>query len=366
MDASFFKATHDRESLMSRRDALRWSAIWGTALAGTGCLAAQSGAHASDEVPQESGAVAGIEGDPASSTSFGDLKRSPKRYRNKKSINLWAFPYPQRMSLEQCLRLAKEAGFDAVELNYNLRDDLSPKATEKDVRAIGDLARQIGIEISGLCSFLFWPFPLTANDAAKRKRAGELGERMLLAASWLGTENLLVVPGAVYIPWIPGAEEVPYDVVDRRAREAVGRMVPLAEKHGVSVNIENIFFNGYLMSPPEINDFVDSFGSERIKVHFDTGNIMPFQFPHHWIPMLGKRIKNVHLKEYSKHGTDFTIESFRPLLDGTTDWPAVMEAFDSVGYEGYLTFEYFHPYRHYPEALIRQTSDSLDRILGRA
>ncbi len=28
-----------------------------------------------------------------------------------------------------------------------------------------------------------------------------------------------------------------------------------------------------------------------------------------------------------------------------------------------VTFEYFHPYRHYPEALIYQTSDSLDRIL---
>ena len=29
------------------------------------------------------------------------------------------------------------------------------------------------------------------------------------------------------------------------------------------------------------------------------------------------------------------------------------------------TFEYFHPYPNYPEALIYQTSDSLDRMLGR-
>lgn len=42
------------------------------------------------------------------------------------------------------------------------------------------------------------------------------------------------------------------------------------------------------------------------------------QFPEHWIPLLGKHIPNVHLKEYSKAGNDFTIESFRPLLDGTT------------------------------------------------
>jgi hexulose-6-phosphate isomerase len=30
-----------------------------------------------------------------------------------------------------------------------------------------------------------------------------------------------------------------------------------------------------------------------------------------------------------------------------------------------VTFESFHPYEHYAEALVFQTSDSLDRMLGR-
>jgi len=51
-----------------------------------------------------------------------ERKRSPKRYAMKKSINLWAFPYPKRMTLEACFRLAKDAGFDAIEVNYNLAD----------------------------------------------------------------------------------------------------------------------------------------------------------------------------------------------------------------------------------------------------
>ena len=94
-------------------------------------------------------------------------------------------------------------------------------------------------------------------------------------------------------------------------------------------------------------------------------NIMLFQFPEHWIANVGERIKNVHLKEFTKKGSDHSLESFRTLLDGTTNWPAVMEAFDKIGYRGYLTFEYFHPFAHYPEALIHQTSDALDRILGK-
>lgn len=302
----------------------------------------------------------------AQQTPKPDPRRgSPKRYEMKKSINLWAFPYPRRMSLAECLQLAKDAGFDGIELNYDLDSDLSPKSGTKEFHDIRRAAEKIGIAISGLCSFLFWPYPLTANDPERRNRGLELAAKMTQAAHDLGTENLLVVPGAVGIPWRDDYDPVPNDVCDRRAREAVRTLLPLAEKLGVSLNIENIFFNGYLMTPMEMIDFVESFQSDRVRVHFDTGNIMLFQFPEHWVSILGPRIKNVHLKEFTKKGTDHSLESFRPLLDGTTNWPAVMEAFDQTGYRGYLTFEYFHPYAHYPEALVYQTSDSLDRLLGR-
>jgi L-ribulose-5-phosphate 3-epimerase len=283
----------------------------------------------------------------------------------KKSINLWAFPYPARWSLRDCLKLAKEAGFEGIELNYDLENDLSPNAGPGDLRAIRKLAEEIGIAISGLCSFLYWPYSLTDNDPARRARGLELARLMIDAAHELGTGHLLMIAGSSYIPWLPDREPVAFDVCDRLAREAMGTLLPLAEKAGVSLNIENIFFNGYLTTPQELGAFVDSFGSRHIGVHFDTGNVMLFQFPELWIPILGKRIRNVHFKEYSKKGTDHSLDSFRTLLDGTTNWPAVMEALAGVGYSGYLTFEYFHPFTHYPEALIYQTSDALDRIMGR-
>jgi len=291
-------------------------------------------------------------------------RASPKRYRMKKSINLWAFPYPQRMSLRECLQLAKDAGFNGVELNYDLENDLSPKAGTAEFHAIRKMADDLGIAISGLCSFLYWPNSLTDNDPSRRARGLELAAKMIQAAHDLGTPNLLTIAGSVSIPWLPERETVPHDVCDQRAREAIRSLLPLAEKAGIFLNIENIFFNGYLTTAAEMNAFVDSFQSEHVRVHFDTGNIMLFQFPEHWIPELGHRIKNVHFKEFSKKGTDYSLESFRPLLDGTTNWPAVLDALEKVHYEDFLTFEYFHPYQHYPEALIYQTSDALDRMLG--
>src|SRR5436190_3333845 len=289
-----------------------------------------------------------------------------KQYAMKKSINLWAFPYPEKMNLEQCLKLAKDAGFDGIELNYDLDNDLSPKSGPKEYAAIRAMAEKIGIAISGVCSFLFWPYPLSSNDPAKRQRGIELATKITEAAADLGTENVLVVPGAVHIPWRTDHEPVPNDVCDKRAKEAVGRLLPLAEKLNVSLNIENIFFNGYLMTPGEMCAFVDGFQSPHVRVHFDTGNIMMFHYPEHWIAGLGGRIRNTHFKEFTKKGTDYSLESFRTLLDGTTNWPAVMEALDKIGYRDFLTFEYFHPYLHYhPEALMYQTADALDRMLGR-
>lgn len=331
---------------LGRRELFAYSAAWGTTL-----LAASGMAHG----------VLADDNRPAAPRK----KPTARRYEMKKSINMWAFPYPDRWSLQECLEISKDAGFDGVEINFDLEGEFSAESSDAQIREIGQLAKKIGIEISGVCSFLFWPYSMTHNDPAKRKKGIELAARMIEAASLLQTENLLVVPGAVYAPWIKDFDPVPNDVCDRRARQAVRELVPLAEKSGVSINVENIFSNGYLFSPREMNDFVDSFKSKHVQIHFDTGNVMEYQFPEHWIPILGKRIKNIHFKEWDKRTHEFNLATFRTLLDGTTNWPGVIEALAKIDYRGFLTFEYFHPFNHYPEALIYQASDALDWMLGR-
>src|SRR5687767_12278354 len=102
----------------------RRSAIGSTLLAGAAFLGAE--AHAG---PQPAGQTAGPR----------------KRYDMKKSFNLWAFPYPQKMSLTQSLQLAKDAGFDGIELNYDLESDLSPKAGTSEFQQIRRTADKIGI-----------------------------------------------------------------------------------------------------------------------------------------------------------------------------------------------------------------------------
>ena len=334
-----------RAADLGRRELLAYAATFGTAF-----LARQGLVQAEEPEAGEKAVV----------------RSSPRRrYEMKKSINLWAFPYPDKWSLKECLELAKDAGFDGVELNLALEGEFSAESPAEEIVEIRRLAERTGIAISGVCSFLFWPYPLTHNDPARRDKSFELALKMIEAARLLGTENLLVVPGAVYAGWVEGFDPVPNDVCEQRAREAIGKLLPVAEKAGVLLNIENIFVNGFLFSPQEMLAFVDSFASPSVQIHFDTGNIMQYQFPEEWVRILGKRIKNIHFKEWDKRTQEFNLHTFRTLLDGTTNWPAVIEALDKIAYRGYLTFEYFHPFSHYPEALVYQTSDALDRMLGR-
>src|SRR3982751_5151947 len=204
---------------LSRRKLLGYSATFGSAF-----LAAQGLMAAEEQAASQPGLDAA-----------GKRVGTGKKYDMKKSINLWALPYPQKMTLKECLQLCKDAGFDGVELNYALEGDLSPEASEAAIKGIGEMARKIGIQISGVCSFLFWPYAFTHQDPERRKRGVELAGQMIRAARLLETDNLLVVPGSVYAPWIPDEPPVPHDVALERATAAVKSLIPLAQKHGVSL-----------------------------------------------------------------------------------------------------------------------------------
>ncbi|WP_455367245.1 sugar phosphate isomerase/epimerase family protein [[Eubacterium] cellulosolvens] len=293
--------------------------------------------------------------------------KANKVYPMKTSINLWAFPYPNTVDgLKKSFELAKKAKWDGVEINFDEKGAISMEATDDDLKKIADMKKEIGVEFGGMCTFLFWKYPPTSPDPKVREKIVPITKRMINACEILGVQSLLVVPGAVYIPWEPEMPEVGFQDAWDRATSAIKEYLPLAEEKGITLSIENIGSNGFLMGPREVKDFVDQFNSKFLGVHFDTANVGSSQFPEDWIRYLGKRITNVHIKEFNRAEASFPIlEAVRMLGDGSVNWPAVIDALDSIGYKGYLNFEYYHPYKYYPEALLFHASDYLHRILGR-
>ena len=277
----------------------------------------------------------------------------------KKGINIWSFK--NGMTVAECIAMAKDAGFDGIELSLNEKGEVSLESTEQDILGIKKIAQDVGLEISSLASGLYWSYPATSSDPKIRQKSKDIVKKQLDTAALLGADGILVVPGAV-AGFAPDGEVVQYDVAYDRALEAFTELKNDAESKKVNIGLENVW-NKFLLSPIEMRDFIDKIDSSYVGAYLDVGNVINTGYPEQWIRILGKRIKKVHFKDFRRNVG--TLEGFVDLLAGDVNFPAVMEAFNEVGYDNYVTAEMIPNYAHYTNQIIYNTSKSMDKILGR-
>ena len=278
----------------------------------------------------------------------------------KKSISYWSFP--SNLSLKECFALAKEAGFEAMEVALPSGKEITLDSGKEDLVRVKREAGAAGLELSSLASGLFWDYSLTSNNPETREKAKQIAGKMLEFASYLGVDTILVVPGAVDVFFKPGGEVVSYEVVYERALSALKELAPVAEKYKVNIGVENVW-NKFLLSPLEMRDFIDKAGSPFVGAYFDVGNVILTGYPEQWIRILGKRIKKVHLKDF--RSSVGNANGFVDLMEGDVNWKEVIAALKEIGYDGYLTAEMMPLYKANDRALIYQTSTALYFILDR-
>ena len=231
---------------------------------------------------------------------------------------------------------AKKLGFDAIELCIASSGVLTHQATQSECEAIVAKANELEIEIASVASGESWGCSPSDDDPAIRSKIVEFTKQALQVTKWLGTDAYLFVPGAVDVFFLEDSPVVPYDVCYDRAKQAVEQIVPTAEQLGVALGIENVW-NKFLLSPLEMRDFIDGFGSDAVGSYFDAGNVLLTGYPEHWIKILGKRIVRVHVKDFKK--SIGTADGFVDMLEGDLDFQAVGTALSQVGYDGYVTAE---------------------------
>lgn len=277
----------------------------------------------------------------------------------KKGISIWSFAGG---SVEENMRLAKDAGFDGIELALDETGEVSMQSEKEEILKIKEAADKIGIELYSVASGLYWTYNYTSENEDNRKKAKEITKKQLQIASWLGCDTILVVPGAVDVAFDPASEIVEYDVAYDRALSALKELAPYAEELKVSIGVENVW-NKFLLSPIEMADFIDKVGSDYVGAYFDVGNVLYIGHPEHWIKVLANRIKKVHFKDYRKEAGGLC--GFVDLLSGDVNWPNVMKQFANIGYDNWVTAEMLPPYTYYPETILYNTSNAMDKIIGR-
>lgn len=277
----------------------------------------------------------------------------------KKGISIWSFG---EMPLEEAFALAKKAGFEGVELALDEVGELTLNTTDDEVQCIKDKAKKAGIELYSVACGLYWGNPLTDDDEAVRDKAKKIVKRQLEIAKALGCDSILVIPGTVNADFIDADKVVDYQEAYVRSLEALKELKSYAEELQVNIGLENVW-NKFLTSPMEMRDFIDKIDSIYVGSYFDVGNVLFNGYPEHWIKILGNRIKKVHFKDYRKAAGG--LHGFVDLLAGDINYPNVMKALEQIGYDGWVTAEMIPNYQTYNEVLIYNTSNAMDRILGR-
>ena len=277
----------------------------------------------------------------------------------KKGINIWSFPAG---TLAESFALAKDAGFEGVEVGLLAEGEVSLKSTEKDLLAVKKSAADNGIELYSVATGLYWDHWLTSDCPEERATAKDIVKKHLEVAKTLGCETILVVPGSVHAEFAAPGKVVDYEDAYNRALEALCELKSEAEKLQVSIGIENVW-NQFLTSPIEMREFIDKIDSPYVGSYIDVGNVLFNGHPEHWIKALGSRIKKVHFKDYRVAAGG--LHGFVDLLAGDVNYPAVVEALKAIGYDGWVSAEMIPNYTHYTETIIYNTSNAMDRILGR-
>jgi len=215
-------------------------------------------------------------------------------------------------------RVMKEAGFEGVE----------PMGGMDREEVIGAL-KETGLQAASVCGHIHWVKPLSAPDEGTRKLGLDGLLLSLQDAHAYGAGSVLLVPGIA-------RDGVSYDQCWERSIVEIKKAIPVAKELGVRISIENVG-NNFITTPEQAMAYLDAINSEWVGWHFDIGNVGRNYGPaERWIQVLGKRIVRIHVKDFSATPPASGARGDRPkLLDGGTNWPAVMTALDRAGYSGW-------------------------------
>src|SRR3954470_14891818 len=230
---------------------------------------------------------------------------------------------PKALSYADRFAMARDAGFEAVEMQTVTKDD--------EAAEIKEAAKKSGLRIHSVMNSDHWRLPLSSSDPEVVSGSVKGMETSIRNAALWGADTVLLVPAVV------DATTSYRDAWTRSQRVIRERLLPMAQDLKVTIAVEEVW-NKFLLSPIEFAKYVDEFDSPWVKAYFDVGNVVFYGFPQDWIRTLGPRIAKVHLKDFKldRQNGQFTWPN---IGEGDIDWPEVRRAFAEVKYNGFVTTE---------------------------
>lgn len=219
-----------------------------------------------------------------------------------------------------------QAGYDVVELCLRRQGELTTETSPEQLAQIVAAAKAHKLALVSLTHSHCTGNLLDSGE--KQQTSIRETQTGLRTAAALGITCTLHTLGAQ-------RPDLYYDDAYRNAVQSLQQIAETAEQVGVTLAVEFVW-NGFLFSPLEMKHFLDEVGSPYIGFYFDPGNMAVFQYPHHWVRIVGKHIKMVHLKDWKGRALN---GSWPALLQGEVDYVAMNRELRAIGYDGPMISE---------------------------
>lgn len=246
------------------------------------------------------------------------------------TYSYWRFRDDSKLSIEQCIDLAAEAGFDGVEILHIQMTDESNAALQR----IKQRAFRQGLD---LCGFSTHQTFVSPDPAVRRKNVDHTIHCIELAYA-LGIPTIRVNTGR----WgtsksfdelmanrgiEPRLEGYTDDDAFGWVAEGLTACLPAAEKCGVVLGLENHW--GLGRTAEGVLRVIEMIDSPWLQATLDTGNFLERQYEQY--ALLAPRAVLVQAKTYLGGGTWYTLE---------IDYDRVAAILRQAGYRGYISLEF--------------------------
>jgi hexulose-6-phosphate isomerase len=230
---------------------------------------------------------------------------------------------PKELAFRERFQLARDVGFEGIEIGT--------VTDAKEADEIKDASAKTGLLIHSVMNAEHWRSPLSSAEPEVVAKSVAGMETSLRNAKLWGAGVVLLVPAVVN-------PQTGYQDAWTRSQKVIReRILPLAAELQVIVGIEEVW-NKFLLSPLELNKYVDEFQSPWVRAYVDVGNMVFYGYPQDWIRTVGKRTVRVHLKDFQLDRPNGKF-AWKNLGEGDIDWPEVRKALADIGYESWATVE---------------------------
>lgn len=262
-----------------------------------------------------------------------------KRRGNRIAVSTysyWRYRDDSKLTIEECVDLAAETGFDAVEI-LHVQMQSESNAT---LQRIKQRAFRSGLDLCGFSTHQSFVYP----DAAKREENVQHTIRCIELAYALGIPIIRVNTGRWGTskdfdelmankgmePRLKGYTD---DDGFAWVQEGLEKCLPTAEKCGVVLGLENHW--GLGRTAAGVLRLVNQIDSPWLRVTLDTGNFLEDQYAQY--KQLAPEAVFVQAKTYFGGGTWYTLD---------IDYDRVAKILADVDYKGYISLEFEGKERH--------------------